>query len=252
MISSALFVSTFSLGTYHCEWTKVVNDESERKKFRQFVNTDETQAQSEIVMERGQPRPADWSENATPLKFSPKDVAASAVWEFRPVCRLSDLDPQENAPTSAVVKYGDSQIALWNIPGRGLRAAQNMCPHRRAFVLSDGLCGEDAKGRDYISCPLHKRNYVLSHKEQDEPGSCNDADYQVSVLFQFLRKLSVFLVCSRVCGSFSPFISVSSDHDLRSQVQREWRRPRQTTTYRCSRRCSFDIQMDDSQSSRRI
>lgn len=54
-----------------------------------------------------------------------------------------------------------------------------MCPHRRAFVLSDGLVGEDDKGREYVSCPLHKRNYILSANAGDEGGKCNDGDYSI-------------------------------------------------------------------------
>ncbi|KAN0061889.1 hypothetical protein ACQY0O_005883 [Thecaphora frezii] len=167
------------VGTYHCEWTNVVRDPLRKKAFKQFINTDETQVVSEMISEREQQRPADWPSDSSPLHFSVLDVAQSAPWEYRPVCRLSDLDRQSNSPTSATIKYGDVQIAIWHIPGRGLRAAQNMCPHRRAFVLSDGLVGEDAQGRDYVSCPLHKRNYLLSAQADEGGGSCNDGDYSI-------------------------------------------------------------------------
>ena len=46
-------------------------------------------------------------------------------------------------------------------------------------MLADGLVGEDSQGRDYISCPLHKRNYTLSHKVEEDGGHCNDPDYQI-------------------------------------------------------------------------
>ncbi|SAM84565.1 uncharacterized protein UBRO_05849 [Ustilago bromivora] len=167
------------VGTYHCEWTKVVRDPARKKAFRQFVNTDETQVVSEKLSERDQQRPADWPAESGPLHFSILDVAKEAVWEWRPVCKYTDLDPQTDAPSSATIKYGDTQIAVWNIPGRGIRAAQNMCPHRRAFVLADGLVGEDDKGREYVSCPLHKRNYILSANAGEEGGKCNDGDYSI-------------------------------------------------------------------------
>jgi nitrite reductase (NAD(P)H) len=167
------------VGTYHCEWTKVVRDPERQKAFRQFINTDETQATSERIVSRDQTRPPDWPAESAPLKFSVRDVVASAPWEWRPMCKLADLDPQPDAPTSAVLKYGDTQIALWNIPGRGLRAAQQMCPHKNAFVLSDGLLGEDEAGNEYVSCPLHKRRYNLSHKEEEQGGKCSDADYSI-------------------------------------------------------------------------
>lgn len=49
-----------------------------------------------------------------------------------------------------------------------------MCPHKRAFVLEAGLVGDDAQGRPYVSCPLHKRNFRL------DDGACtNDAELGV-------------------------------------------------------------------------
>jgi len=166
--------------TYHCEWAKTVLDPERRKQFRQFVNTDETQVSAEKIMERKQMRPVDWPTDTSPLKFSPKDVveSAAAQWEWRPVCQLADLDPNPGAPTSAVVKYGDTQIAIWHLPGRGLRASQNMCPHKRSQVLAEGLVGENEQG-PYISCPLHKRNYQLDASPEKGGGSCSDPDYSV-------------------------------------------------------------------------
>ncbi|CAO1621614.1 unnamed protein product [Sympodiomycopsis kandeliae] len=167
------------VGTFHCEWTELVKDPERKKAFRQFVNTNEAQEVSEKITQRSQQRPADWPEEADALKFDVNDIAQTAAWEWRKVCKYADLDPSEGSTSSAVIKYGDTQIAVFSIPGRGLRASQNMCPHRRAFVLADGLVGEDSQGRDYISCPLHKRNYTLSHKVEEEGGHCNDPDYQI-------------------------------------------------------------------------
>lgn len=167
------------VGTFHCEWTELVKDPERKKLFRQFANTDETQEVSEKIMQRSQQRPADWPEEATALKFDTNDIAQNTRWDYRKVCKYVDLDPQGDSPSSVVIKYGDTQIAVWNIPGRGLRASQNMCPHRRAFVLADGLIGEDSQGRDYVSCPLHKRNFNLGHRVEEEGGHCNDSDYQI-------------------------------------------------------------------------
>ncbi|KAK0539382.1 hypothetical protein OC835_001131 [Tilletia horrida] len=164
--------------TYHCEWTKTVQDPEQRKRFRQFVNTDETQEHAERITERGQRRPADWPTDTSPLKFSPADVVEGAQWEWRPVCKLADVEPNESAPTSAVVKYGDTQIAIWHLPGHGLRASQNMCPHRKVFALAEGLVGENEKG-PYISCPMHKRNFQLDAKVENGGGSCSDPDYSI-------------------------------------------------------------------------
>jgi len=165
--------------TFQCEWTEVVQNKERRGAFRQFVNTEETQDHAEKIEERGQRRPADWPTDTSPLKFKASDVAEGAKWEWKPVCKLADLEPNEKATTSAVVKYGDTQIAIWHLPGRGLRASQNMCPHRRAFVLAEGLVGENEQGA-YISCPLHKRNYQLPAKPTEETaGSCSDPDYSI-------------------------------------------------------------------------
>ncbi len=166
--------------SYFCEWTDTVQNADRRKMFKQFANTTDTQEVSEKIHERGQARPADWDDLQGPLKFSRKDVMASAEWKWREICDYTELDPHESAPTSMVIKYGDVQIAVWNLPGKGLRASQNMCPHRRAFVLADGLIGENEAGKPYISCPLHKRNYDLAADSSgEEGGKCNDADYQI-------------------------------------------------------------------------
>ena len=46
--------------TYECEWAAVVRDPEKRRRFRQFVNSDESESCIEFVSERGQSRPADW------------------------------------------------------------------------------------------------------------------------------------------------------------------------------------------------
>lgn len=167
------------VGLYQCEWTSVVNDPERRKTFRQFANTSETQDMSEMIAERSQRRPADWPVDSPPLHFSVLDLAKNTTLEWRTVAKLSALGRQQDAPTSITVKYGDVQLAVWNLPGRGLRAAQNMCPHRRAFVLADGLVGEDEQGRDYVSCPLHKRNYILHPDASSGGGSCSDEAFSI-------------------------------------------------------------------------
>ena len=48
----------YLVDTYKCEWKEVAKDPEKRKFFRQFVNTDETEPNIEIVSERGQSRPA--------------------------------------------------------------------------------------------------------------------------------------------------------------------------------------------------
>jgi nitrite reductase (NADH) large subunit len=50
---------------------------------------------------------------------------------------------------------------VFNFTSRGeWYASQNMCPHKREFVLSRGLIG-DANGVPKVACPVHKKTYSL-------------------------------------------------------------------------------------------
>lgn len=168
------------IGTFHCEWTLVVKDPERQKAFRQFVNTDEKSNDIERIPDREQFRPEYWPEESGPLKFSVLDIAQNAKWEWRPVCNESDVEPCTTATTSAVVKYGDVQIAIYHIPNKGWYSSQQMCPHKRANVLADGLIGEDDSGKPYIACPLHKRQYTLDTNIEKEGGFCKtDENYQI-------------------------------------------------------------------------
>ena len=65
----------------------------------------------------------------------------------------------------ATIKYGKSQIAVFNFASRGeWYASQNMCPHKKAFVLSRGIVG-DAAGEPKVACPLHKKTFSLESGE---------------------------------------------------------------------------------------
>ncbi|KAI0770919.1 nitrite reductase [Trametes elegans] len=170
------------VATYADEWRAVVADQDRQRQFRQFANTvgpipsDERVPQMEKVVERGQTRPADWSKDATPLVLSETDVPVpKSEWRWRKVATVHDLAPTDRGTTSVAVRYGDSQIAIFHVPGRGYFATQQMCPHRRAFVLDHGIVGDDPKtGALYVSCPMHKRNFDIAS------GAClNDDAYGV-------------------------------------------------------------------------
>ena len=75
--------------------------------------------------------------------------------------------------SSQTVKKGDMQLAVFKVKGR-YYASQQMCPHRRAFALSDGLVGEvgeagpDCKdSKLYVSCLVHMRNFQLNGDIED-------------------------------------------------------------------------------------
>ncbi|TFY53858.1 hypothetical protein EVJ58_g9202, partial [Rhodofomes roseus] len=164
------------VGTYYDEWKAVVDSPERQKQFRQFVNTNERRLPVEQVLERGQPRPADWAKAFPPAHLkedrirTPKDQ-----WKWCKLAKLDDLIPTDAGTTSVAVKYGDSQLAIFHVPRKGYFATQQMCPHKRAFVLEHGIVGDDPNsGKVYVSCPMHKRNFTL------KGGEClNDDAYNI-------------------------------------------------------------------------
>jgi nitrite reductase (NADH) large subunit len=163
--------------TYRCEWREAVKNPEIRKKFRQFVNTDETEVGIEFVEERGQARPKYWEKDLIPLEDITlpthkrlEVLRNSTEKEWIKVGKVKDF-PQNGG---AAIKYGKTQIAVFNFTSRGeWYAAQNMCPHKKAFVLSRGIVG-DAEGVPKIACPLHKKNFSL------ESGACiSGEDYEI-------------------------------------------------------------------------
>jgi NAD(P)H-dependent nitrite reductase small subunit len=65
----------------------------------------------------------------------------------------------------ANVQRGKVQIAVFNFASRGeWYATQNMCPHRKAFVLSRGMIG-DTNGTPKVACPMHKKTFSLATGE---------------------------------------------------------------------------------------
>jgi nitrite reductase (NADH) large subunit len=156
--------------TYECEWAAVVRDPEKRRRFRQFVNSDESEPCIEFVSERGQSRPADWpSEFVSLEQFRMLDGRALGDIERQaePALRWVQVGHADDFPIDggATVKYGKSQIAVFNFAGRGeWYASQNMCPHKKAFVLSRGIIG-NAGEEPKIACPLHKKTFSLQSGE---------------------------------------------------------------------------------------
>jgi nitrite reductase (NADH) large subunit len=171
--------------TYQCEWAAVVRDPEKRKWFRQFMNTDETESCIEIVPEREQQRPADWPSELVSLtqfqslerreseRLSVASVAPSISGEAGGESEgwkegesgsrwvLVGMTSDFPIDGGATIKYGRSQIAVFNFVSRGeWYASQNMCPHKKAFVLSRGMIG-DAAGEPKVACPMHKKTFSL-------------------------------------------------------------------------------------------
>lgn len=146
--------------TYQCEWAAVVRDPEKRRQFRQFANTDDSEPCIEIVSERGQQRPASWPSDFVSLeqfRSLSRSLPAERPTSWVRVGAIANF-PQDGG---AAIKYGRVQIAVFNFTSRGeWYACQNMCPHKKAFVLSRGIVG-DATGVPKVACPLHKKTFSL-------------------------------------------------------------------------------------------
>jgi nitrite reductase (NAD(P)H) len=158
------------VGTFFCEWTEVLKSPERRAHFTQFANTDENINDTiEPTKERGQERPSYWP------KESIKEDFRGHKWSelsWQPLVKAEEF---KDIPTgdSKALKRGDTQLAVFKVRGK-FYATQQMCPHKRAFILSDGLIGDDIKNNKlWVSCPLHKRNYELSG---DNAGKCANDD----------------------------------------------------------------------------
>src|SRR5262249_37906209 len=103
-------------------------------------------------------------------------VLVGKAWDFPP-------------EGGAAVKYGKTQIAVFNFASRSeWYATQNMCPHRREFVLSRGMIG-DQGGKPKVACPVHKKTFAL------ETGRClTGEDYSLQVFPVRVEADDVFLL----------------------------------------------------------
>ena len=153
------------VGSYFCEWTEVLKSPDRMKLFSQFANTDEKLDNGDTVEDRGQRRPTFWPNDAVTEDFKGKKWS-SLSWQ--PLAK-SDQFVESHAGSSVAVKRGDTQLAIFKVKGK-YYASQQMCPHKRTFLLSDGLIGDDSKtDKLWISCPVHKRNFEL---KGENAGNC--------------------------------------------------------------------------------
>ncbi len=168
----------FFVDTYKCEWKEVVNDPEKRRLFKQFVNTDETEPTIEFVPQREQHRPADWTTDFVPAGSLTLRESRVGTSESRPGEKWVQVGKVWDFPVNggAAIKYGQTQIAVFNFASRNeWYATQNMCPHRREFVLSRGMIG-DQGGKPKVACPVHKKTFHL------ESGQCMSGDnYSIRV-----------------------------------------------------------------------
>jgi len=154
--------------TYECEWKKVVDTPSLRKKFRQFVNVEDTKfgdLEWEKVRKQKKIAHEDLPTIIGPAKIG-KDKADES-WHWVDVGAVADF-PKNGG---AAVKVGKSELAVYqhNAVGKWY-ATQNSCPHKQLQVLSRGLIGL-AGDVPKIACPIHKNTYNLeTGKGISNPG----------------------------------------------------------------------------------
>lgn len=175
------------IATYECEWAAVVRDPEKRRQFRQFVNTDETESCIETVAERGQRRPAPWPSETVSLEQFRAMEGGEPIDRTTQWVRVADVAdiPYDGG---AAVKYGSVQLAVFNFASRGeWYACQNMCPHKKEFVLSRGIVG-DADGEPKVACPMHKKTFSLISGE-----SLQQEEYRVRTFPVRIEGDGVFL-----------------------------------------------------------
>ena len=148
----------YLVDTYKCEWAEVVNDPVAREKFAHFANSPEHDANVELMPERSQRRPVDWGQPGDPAR---ENARISLPVVHRSWVRLARAEtfPKDGG---RAVRYGNSQIAVFNLASRGeWYATQNKCPHMKDMVLARGLVG-DQQGVPKVACPLHKTSCSLA------------------------------------------------------------------------------------------
>ncbi|KFY99776.1 hypothetical protein V500_01260 [Pseudogymnoascus sp. VKM F-4518 (FW-2643)] len=155
------------VSSYFCEWAETIKDPERRKHFEQFSNTPETVETVEIIEERGQQRPTYWPAGSVTEDFKGHEWS-HVSWQ--PILKSNHFSEERPQISSASIKRGDTQISIFKVKGK-YYATQQMCPHKRAFVLSDGLIGDDDAGKYWVSCPLCKRNFELNG---EQAGRCSN------------------------------------------------------------------------------
>ena len=129
----------------------------------------------ELEVDRGQTRPVYWAKESAKVDFKGTKWT-SLTWQ--PIIEAAHFAGADEAPNgiSATIKRGDTQLAIFRVKGKYL-ASQQMCPHKRSFVLSDGLIG-DSGDKLWVSCPNHKRNFELNG---EQAGRCqNDEELSIA------------------------------------------------------------------------
>jgi len=83
------------------------------------------------------------------------------------------------AEGGAAIRYGYMQLAIFHFTQpRRMYATQNMCPHKREFVLSRGSWVTSA-GEPKVACPMHKKTFLAQDRRLPDGRVVFDSDIPV-------------------------------------------------------------------------
>ena len=141
--------------SYQCEWKEVVENPERRALFRHFANSEETDDEIELIEERTQIRPGDWSESGHELRR--EGGTAEEDWTWKRVGGLDTL-PKD---AGLAFRVDGGQLAIFHVASEDrYYASENRCPHKKDMVLSRGLLGTQGD-EPKVACPLHKKSFSL-------------------------------------------------------------------------------------------
>ena len=77
------------------------------------------------------------------------------------------------------VLYGKTQLAVFKLKDGSVFATQNMCPHKQAFVLAQGIASDGEVPK--VACPLHKKQFDLSSGKEINGGDLEIVTFEAKV-----------------------------------------------------------------------
>ena len=75
--------------------------------------------------------------------------------------------------------YGKTQLAVFKLKDGSVFATQNMCPHKQAFVLAQGIASDGEVPK--VACPLHKKQFDLSSGKEINGGDLEIVTFEAKV-----------------------------------------------------------------------
>jgi len=173
-----------TVANYKCEWREVVYDEELQKKFKQFANTDETQNSEQIeyidMRKQRHPNTYDLPDLVGPALFRKEEASDSWEWVY---AGEAAIYPNNGG---LAIKHGNNELAVFHVPANPDEASrwlcvQNVCPHKRAQVISRGLVGIKPGGKITLADPIYKTVYDLMTGQGVSHADLNLSTFQTRV-----------------------------------------------------------------------